>query len=57
MHTLEGCMKHRQFYPENWEALAWECKQRAGWRCEHCGIALMARRSCLNGQEWCIPST
>lgn len=32
-------MKHRWLYPGNWEDLAYECKQRAGWRCEHCGIA------------------
>ncbi len=32
-------MKHRWLYPDNWDELAWECKERAGWRCEHCGIA------------------
>ena len=32
-------MKHRRLYPDNWEVLARECKQRAGWYCEHCGIA------------------
>ena len=32
-------MKHRRLYPANWDELAWECKQRAGWRCEQCGIA------------------
>ncbi len=26
-------------YPDNWERLAWECKERAGWQCEHCGLA------------------
>jgi hypothetical protein len=32
-------VKHRWLYPDNWDELAWECKERAGWRCEHCGIA------------------
>ena len=26
-------------YPQNWGQLAWECKERAKWHCEHCGIA------------------
>jgi len=25
-------------YPSNWRRLATECKDRAGWRCERCGI-------------------
>ena len=32
-------MKYRELYPDNWEELAWACKQQAGWQCEHCGIA------------------
>ena len=32
-------VKHRWLYPENWDELAWECKERAGWCCEFCGIA------------------
>ena len=32
-------MKHRWLYPANWDELAWACKERAGWRCEGCGIA------------------
>jgi hypothetical protein len=30
-------MKHRWLYPKNWAEMAQECKERAGWRCEHCG--------------------
>ncbi|GCE05762.1 hypothetical protein KDAU_30910 [Dictyobacter aurantiacus] len=26
-------------YPDNWDELALACKERAGWCCEHCGIA------------------
>ena len=31
-------MKHRWLYPPHWEELALACKQRAGWKCEHCGV-------------------
>lgn len=31
-------MKHRWLYPENWEEMAYACKERAGWVCEECGI-------------------
>ena len=31
-------MKHRWLYPANWEELAWQCKERDGWRCQGCGI-------------------
>lgn len=24
-------------YPENWDEIALEIKEAAGWRCEHCG--------------------
>lgn len=30
---------NRRLYPCNWRALAEACKARAGWRCEHCGVA------------------
>jgi len=35
----EMSVKYRQLYPENWEELAKECKDRAGWRCQFCGVA------------------
>ncbi len=28
----------RRRYPHNWRRLAWACKERAGWRCERCGV-------------------
>jgi hypothetical protein len=31
-------VRYRQLYPVNWEELAWVCKERAGWCCEHCGV-------------------
>lgn len=32
-------MKDRWLYPAAWEELAWQCKECAGWCCEHCGVA------------------
>lgn len=32
-------MKYRWLYPPNWEALAWVCKEQAGWCCQFCGVA------------------
>lgn len=29
-------------YPPNWDDMALACKERAGWKCEHCGIGHMA---------------
>jgi hypothetical protein len=31
-------MKLRWAYPANWEELARQCKERANWRCEDCGV-------------------
>ncbi|HDD36640.1 hypothetical protein DRN34_03175 [Thermococci archaeon] len=27
----------RELYPENWDEIAREIKERAGWKCENCG--------------------
>lgn len=37
-------MKGRRRYPRNWPQLARECKERAGWICEHCGVSQFAER-------------
>ena len=34
----QPCVK-RPLYPPNWPALAWDCKERACWQCEECGVA------------------
>lgn len=48
-------MRGRRLYPENWEQLAGECKERAGWCCEHCGIAQGAQRiSERTGVVWTV---
>ena len=31
-------MRYPWLYPDNWDELAWACKERARWRCEFCGI-------------------
>lgn len=36
-------MKWRWLYPRAWEKLARECKERAGWKCEECGVAHCAQ--------------
>ncbi len=36
--------ERRKRYPKNWEYLAWLCKERAGWKCEHCHIRNGAKR-------------
>lgn len=37
-------MKNRRRYPRNWPQLAKACKERAGWKCEHCGVSQFAQR-------------
>ena len=31
----------RTKYPEDWDAIAWACKEAAEWRCEVCGMGHM----------------
>jgi hypothetical protein len=40
--------RQRERYPDNWEAMSLECKARAKWRCEQCGIAEGTWRIGLN---------
>jgi 5-methylcytosine-specific restriction endonuclease McrA len=30
--------QYRAQYPERWEELSRECKERANWQCSHCGV-------------------
>ena len=39
MVGCEQVMRNRHLYPRDWERLAWQCKERANWHCEFCGIA------------------
>ena len=50
-------MKHekRKLYPRNWERLAWQCNEQAGWKCEYChirhGVVRLSRRT---GAEYTV---
>lgn len=44
----------RKQYPSEWETLAHACKQRAGWQCEHCGIAQYAQATSAKGTPYLI---
>ncbi len=37
--------ERRKQYPKNWEQLARQCKERAGWTCEFCHITQGKRRT------------
>lgn len=45
-------MQNRQAYPANWEELARQCKELAGWRCQHCQIEHGAWRVSRKGQPY-----
>jgi hypothetical protein len=46
-------MRNAYLYPPDWQALATACKERAGWRCEHCHIRHRAwRRSKRTGRRY-----
>jgi len=44
----------RRCYPRNWESLALACKERAAWRCEHCGIKQLAIVTSRAGRPYTI---
>ncbi len=50
-HPSRPC---RADYPPNWRQLARQCKERAGWRCEQCGIAHGALRLSNAGQLYIV---
>lgn len=37
-------MRNRKAYPANWLEIALACKEKAGWRCEHCRVKHRAWR-------------
>ncbi len=47
-------MKYRELYPDNWEELAYACKELAGWICEHCGVAHRSLAVSRAGQMYVI---
>jgi len=45
---------YRKRYPPSWEQLAQACKERAGWRCEHCGVEQYALVESRKGTPYII---
>lgn len=46
-------MKNKHLYPRTWRAMARECKERAGWKCERCGVSQGIKRlSKWTGRLW-----
>lgn len=43
-----------QHYPPHWEALALACKERAGWRCEECGVEQFTQLVSRRGKPYII---
>jgi hypothetical protein len=44
----------RKRYPAEWEALAKACKEWAGWKCEHCGVAQFEVIESRTGQPYMV---
>lgn len=47
-------MRNKHLYPPNWAEIARACKDRAGWKCEHCRIAQGATRISRRGRPYKI---
>jgi len=45
-------MKNRHLYPPNWPLIAQKCRERAGGKCEHCGITNGAQRISRKGRTY-----
>jgi len=48
-------MNNRYLYPQTWASLSRECKERAGYTCEHCGIKQgKLRKSAITGNIYVV---
>lgn len=47
-------MRNKKLYPPNWAEIARACKDRAGWKCEHCQIAQGETRISRRGRPYKI---
>jgi hypothetical protein len=45
---------YRRHYPQNWEELSRQCKERAGWKCEHCGAEQYELRTSKRGNPYLV---
>jgi predicted HNH restriction endonuclease len=46
--------RYRKRYPDSWEELAQACKERAGWRCEHCCVEQYALVESRKGTPYLV---
>src|SRR5712692_1376553 len=47
--------ERRKRYPDNWELLAWLCKEKAGWMCEFCHVKQgRKRKSKRTGKRYTV---
>ncbi len=44
--------ERRKKYPKNWETLARQCKERAGWTCEFCHVKQSRKRKSKRTGKW-----
>src|SRR6266702_55687 len=44
--------ERRKHYPDNWDDLSWQCKERAGWKCEFCHIRQGRKRKSKRTGHW-----
>ncbi len=44
--------ERRKRYPRDWEKLARQCKEKAGWKCEFCRAKENARRKSKRKGTW-----
>lgn len=47
----------RKLYPANWDAIAKACKEKAGWKCEFCGIAHGETTTSVKGKTYKVVLT
>ena len=52
--TKESLVKseRRKQYPDNWDDLSWQCKERAGWKCEFCHVKQGKKRKSKRTGQW-----
>ena len=52
--TKESLVKseRRKQYPDNWDEMSLQCKERAGWKCEFCHIPQGRKRKSKRTGQW-----
>jgi len=47
-------MRNKRLYPANWKDLSAQCRERAGYQCENCGISQGDTRVSRKGNEYVV---